>query len=731
MTNSRGFSVFVLSFCAAVFPAAAAQLKGVVLDPGQLPVVGAQVAAITPAGVFIQQATDDKGQFSFYVSPLYEEVQLRITAPGFATTTVPAGTPVIVLSLAAQSAGIRVSGSALDLATTETGSSTSVITSLELRERNEAQAVDLLRQLPGMVFAQSGPRGSVSSLFTRGGDSKYNLALINGIPVNSFYFGGLYDFSHISSDLLQEIQVARGPQSAVYGSYALGSVINFVTRSPENGPSFDFVAEAGKHQQNRFALSRSQMWRKWGFAGSGATFRGNGDVRNADYTNNSILLTAQHRWRSQSLFAFGDYSANDVGSPGPFGSNPVKLYGGLDLVSRNRNYSSVYGLHYQDDSTGRLRHEVFAGFSLNNSFYFSKFGASFNKDIRVTGEARETWAARRDLTFAAGFAWDREEMRNTFVTDGKSRFLLRRDNEGIYAEAHYVYKQRLFINAGARGEIYQVPFVPGNPGGFPPRPDYPARTETKVSPKLSAAWVLGQGTRLHASYGAGIRPPGGSDLAFTNNPALQPERVRSFDAGASQTFARGIASLDATFFRNRYEDLIVSLGGNLASLSRYATDNLNNASAQGLETSAGLRPVRWFHLAANYTWLESRVLSLNGGNGLAQRYYTVGQPLPRRPKHSGGIVGTFTYRRLDANVTAGVRGHSLDVEPNFGASAGFYNHPGYQNVGINLNYRVRGNLTAYVNLHNAFNQRYEEIYGYPAPLFNMVAGLKWSLARAR
>jgi outer membrane receptor protein involved in Fe transport len=73
----------------------------------------------------------------------------------------------------------------------------------------------------------------------------------------------------------------------------------------------------------------------------------------------------------------------------------------------------------------------------------------------------------------------------------------------------------------------------------------------------------------------------------------------------------------------------------------------------------------------------------------------------------------------------------LDIEPNFGASAGFYTNPGYQDVGVNVNVRLRGNLTAYANLGNALNQRYEEIYGFPSPLLNVVAGLKWSLARAR
>ena len=701
------------------------------MDPSGLPVVGAEVAAVTPAGIILEQVTDDKGEFSFYISPLYEGVTLRIAASGFATQTVNAGTGVIQLQLSPQATGIRVNGSALDISPLESGSSTSVVTSLELRERNEPQAVDLLRQLPGLVFAQNGPRGSATTLFTRGGDSKYNLVLIDGVPVNSFYFGGLYDFAHISSDLLNEIQVARGPQSAIYGSYALGSVINFVTRSADDSPSLDVVAEGGTHEENRFALSGSYAWKNWGFAASGATLRTNGPVPNSDYRDDSIFLTAQRRWRSQSLFVFGDYSDNDLGIPGPFGSNPAGLYGGIDTVSRNRNYTSVYGAHYQNDATASLRLELFGGFALNNSYYISKFGDSFNKDIRLDGEARATWAARKDLTFAVGYVWTREELRNTFVTTADSQFLLRRDGQGIYAEARYVFGQRLFINVGGRQDIYQTPLIPGNPAGFPPRPDYPARTDTQLSPKLSAAYVLGPGTRLHASYGTGIRPPGGSDLAFTNNPALRPERVHGFDAGASHTFARGKASLDATFFRNRYEDLIVSLGGNLASLSQFYTDNLANATTHGIETSAGFRPTRWLNVAGNYTWLETKVLSLDGGIGLAQQYYTVGQPLPRRPKHSGGMVMTFRYRKLDANVTAGFRGRTLDVEPNYGASAGFFNNAGYQNVGVNLNYRVLGNLTAYVNMHNVLNQRYEETFGYPAPLFNLTAGVKWSLARAR
>ena len=711
----------------------AAEIKGTVTDPTQSPISGALVAAVNDVGVIIQQITDDQGHFDFNVSPLFDNYQLRVTAAGFQMVTVGAAASNIQLSLAPQSDSIRVEGSAIDVPASQQGTSVSTITSAEIRDRNEAQAVDLMRELPGMVFAQDGARGSVADLFVRGGSSNYNLVELNGIPINSFYYGGLFDFSQIPSDFISEIDVARGPQSAVYGSYAIGSVVNFVTRSPENGPALDIVAEGGTHEENRFAVSGSLLAHGWGFAGSGSSLLTNGPVANSDYRNDDIFLSGEHRWYTQSLFIFGNFNSNNVGEPGPWGSNPKGLYSGLDLISRSKNNTPTGGLHYQDDFTANLRLDITAGFALNNSFYISPYGASFNKDIRPYGDARGTWRAASFWTLAGGFAFAREEMRNTYVTDSSSEgFLLRRDNEGIYLDNHFTFFKKLFINAGLREEIYQMPFIPGDVNVYPlGRPAFPAHTDSRLNPKISGVYTFQKDSRLHASYGTGIRPPGGSDLAFTNNPALKPERTQSYDVGIEQRFLNNQLSLDATYFHNDYRDLIVSLGGSLAVLSQYYTDNVAKANAKGVEASAKYRPASWISLTGNYMWLQTGVLSLNGGDGLVQHYYYLGQPLVRQPKQSGSLLANFHYGKVDANILGYFRGHDLDVEPNYGASAGLYWNPGYVNASINVNYRVRANLTLYANLHNALDRHYEEIYGFPAPLLNVVAGVKWSLARAR
>jgi outer membrane cobalamin receptor len=710
----------------------AAEIKGTVVDPTRSPIPGAQVAAINGVGVIVQQITDDQGHFDFNVSPLFDNYQLRVAAPGFQMATVGPGVSTIQLLLAPQTDSIRVTGAVIDVPASQQGTSVSVITSAEIRDRNEGQTVDLMRELPGLVFSQSGGRGSVASLFVRGGDSKYNLVELNGIPINSFYYGGLFDFSQVPADFISEIDVARGPQSAVNGSYAIGSVVNFITRSPENGPALDLVAEGGTHFENRFALSGSALEHGWGFAGSVSSVLGNGAVRNADYRNNNIFLSGQHRWYTQSLFIFGNFNSNDVGEPGPFGSNPKGFYPGLDLISRSRNNTPTAGLHYQEDFTGNLRLDILAGFALNNNFYISPYGGSFNKDLRPYGDVRGTWRVFPLWTLAAGFTFAREEMKNTFVTDSSAReFPLRRDNEGIYLDNHFSLFRKLFLNAGLREEIYQTGFVPGSPFNFPPRPDFAARSASRLNPKVSAIYTLQKGVRLHASYGTGIRPPGGSDLAFTNNPALKPERTESYDVGVEERFLNGQLSLDTTYFRNRYRDLIVGLGGSLATLSHYSSDNVAKANARGVEVSARFRPSTLISVTGNYMWLQSEVLSLSGGNGLVQQYYYLGQPLLRRPKQSGSLLANLHHGNVDANLIGYFRGRSLDVEPNDGAFGGLFWNSGYVTAGLNVNYRLRGNLTLYANLHNALNRRYEEIYGFPAPLLNVVAGVKWSLAKAR
>jgi len=714
-------------------------IHGTVLDPAGAAIPGARVSAVNRLGVVAQTITDQAGGFTLRLTESGAQ-RVTITAPGFETKTVPlppqpASSPLTVrLNIAPQVDSVRVSGSAMDVPLSEQGSSITILPREEIAERNEGLAVNLLRYLPGLTIAQNGPPGAVADMFIRGGNYNFDLVEIDGVPVNSF--GGAFDFAHIPADWLDRVEVIEGPQSAVYGAYANSGVVNFVTRSAEDSPALDVLAEGGTYQEHRFALGASGTLAGFGVAAFASQMGDNGPVPNSDYRNDNLSLHITRAFGRQYLSFGGEYNANDVGSPGPYGSDPGHDFPGLDLISRDKNDSSDYFLHHHVDISPRFRQETSAGFFLENSGYSSPYGFSFEKDLRGQFETRSIVSLTPWYTAAFGVSLAREEVRNTFITgDAFNPFTIRRDDAGIYWENRFQAGSRLFFNAGLRGEIIGTPFIPEDiPDG---RPAFPAQTIARLNPKLAASYALRSAggifgaTRLHSSFGTGIRPPNGLELAFTDNPALKPERTASFDVGAEQRLFGDKLSLDATYFYNRYYDLIVSLGGNLAELSAYQTANLSNARTQGAELSGRFRPARWMSLAASYMYLDSRVLSLNGSANLAPVPFTVGQELLRRPAESGSFVATFSQGRASANVTGYFRGSDLDVDPTYGASAGLYPGPGYFVLGINLNIRLAAGLTAYGNLRNALNESYEEILGYPAPKLNFVSGLKWTLPKRK
>jgi outer membrane receptor protein involved in Fe transport len=136
-------------------------------------------------------------------------------------------------------------------------------------------------------------------------------------------------------------------------------------------------------------------------------------------------------------------------------------------------------------------------------------------------------------------------------------------------------------------------------------------------------------------------------------------------------------------------------------------------------------------VTGSYTLLATRILSLDGTANLAQLPFQVGQQLTRRPANSGNTVATYTRGRVTVGVSGYFRGKTLYEEPSYGASNGLFWNPGFATVGVNLNYALGHGVTAYGNLRNALNRHYEEVFGFPSPRLNFVAGMKWTISKAK
>ncbi len=611
------------------------------------------------------------------------------------------------------------------------GSSVDVLTHNEIADRGAQAVLEVLASVPGVAVNQTGRRGGATGVFIRGGESNFNLVMIDGMQVNQF--GGEFDFASMPVDGLERVEVIRGPQSALYGSNAVSGLVNLVTRKGAGPPHFTFLGEGGSFTTRRFATGGSGLSRGFGWAYNLSRLDSGGVVANDEYRNQSAFLSLGYtRWAGRQLnfHFFGD--ANNAGAPGPFGSDPLGLFPGIDLVSRNKQNLFGYRVHYAEQLVPRLRQVVLASLVTDEFTFRAPFGESFSDNLRGVLTTRSEVSVSNEDFLVLGFEYNREQTKNTFIADeSDTPFLLPRTSLAYFAENRWNPAERLYVSSGARVDHIRTRELP--PGGFGQRPLLPPNSVSKVNPRISVAFLArgalgGNGlgaTRLHGSFGTGIRAPSGFELAFTDNPRLKPEKSLSFDAGLEQRFFDDRAVVDVTYFFNRFEDQIVVVGGSLANLSSSVSDNLANSRAQGAEISFRARPRRSLEVAAHYTRLSTSILALEGAR-VAQFPFEIGQPLLRRPVNSAGYAVTWRRGRWMLNANGYVRGEVLDVEPNFGLYGGLFANKGYFLANAGFAYRLRRAVEIYARLNNFLNRKYEESLGFPALRLNFLAGFRLS-----
>ncbi|MBI1982627.1 MAG: TonB-dependent receptor, partial [Acidobacteria bacterium] len=648
-----------------VLSAQAATIEGTIVDPGGGAVPGVRVSLLKSHVLLAERHTDAGGAFRF--SGL-EAGNYRLFAnlPGFSAPPADLDlredetrTVDFKLELSAVHQQVVVSATLGAALTPEIGSSVSVLTGQEIDDRGAQSIHEVLRGVPGLEVNQTGRRGAVTGIFVRGGETNYNLILVDGMEMNQF--GGDFDVSPLPVDGVDRIEVIRGPQSALYGSNAVAGVINVVTKKGAGPPRFTVLGEGGTFATRRFSAGATGLTGALSWAFNLARLDTDGAIANDDYRNQSATVSLGYAGlaRRQVFFHFSGVAA-DAGSPGPYGSDPLGVFGGINTVSRSKQNLFGYRVHHAEQISSRFR-QVTTGSVVDNDYLFrSTFGDSFSNNLRGVINTRSEITVTNQNFFVAGFEYNREQIRNTFIADDAfTPFTLPRTSLAFFAEDRWNPAARLFLTAGVRVDDIRTRELP--PGGFGIRPLLPETSVTKVNPRVSAAFLARQtgnglgATRLHGSFGTGIRPPNGFELAFTDNPNLKPERSVSFDAGIEQRFFDDRAVLDATYFFNRYEDLIVVLGGSLANLSSFLSDNLANSRAQGAEFSFRIRPRSSLEVGGHYTRLNTSILALDGSS-LVEFPFEVGQPLLRRPRNSGGFNATWRRGRLMLNLNGYARG---------------------------------------------------------------------------
>jgi outer membrane cobalamin receptor len=743
------FAFFI--FLLAVAPAAsAATLTGRVIDPDGRGVAGVRVAVTTSIGTVANRETDADGAFE--VTALTAgSYEVRVLADGFQADPIAVtlgGDETRALSfrlrLSAIAESIVVSAAQIDMPLSRAADSVTVITAADLEARQIETVADALRLVPGLAVTRSGGRGALTALFPRGGASNYTLVLVDGIRANSF--GGGYDFAHLSVADVDRIEIVRGPESALFGSDAIGAVVQVVTRRGGR-PRVDGLIEGGNQGTARATIGAAGSHGDWSWGGGAERTRSLGytgiapasgeAVSNDDYhlSHVSGTLGWQHP-NGADFMVSGNLGRDERGFPGPFGSNPIGAFTGVDRISRGVDDTRQIGSRFTHPWSSRVHQRLEANFTDLSGDFINRFGRSSSGTRRFDGRVQEDLVLSPAFGASAGVELLRERGSSTYVTGGAADepIPIRRGVTGTFGELRYVGRERLLVTGGLRLEHITRDAVEANVGLFSSRPAFPDQTVDSLNPKISASYLIkasgesGASTRVRASGGTGIRPPDAFEIAFTDNPNLKPERSRSFDVGVDQQLDGGAYSVAATGFVNRYDDLIITITRALQDASRYKSDNISNARSRGLELQGTARLTYALRVRASYTLLHTEILSVDGLVQFAPPPFKVGDALIRRPRHQGSVELTYDTGRVTAFGDLTTRSQMRDVEPNSGSIGGFFS-PGYSVINVGASVRVARGLDLYTRVLNLADRAYEETLGFPALRRSGIVGVRIAASR--
>ena len=726
-----------------------AAVRGVVTDPAGARVPRATLLLATPLAVLSTTQSDGAGEYRFDgVAP--GRYEIRAVAEGFRADSIPvtvgAGDEVQVpvqLHVSAVAESVVVSASQVEVPLARAADSVTVMSARDLAVRQVETVADALRTVPGLSVSRNGGRGGVTSLFPRGGDSDYTLVLVDGVKANTF--GGGFDFSTLSTVDVERVEVVRGPESALVGADAIGSVVQVITRSGGR-PSADGSIEAGSFATRRVSGGTAGSRGPWSWGGSAERltsdgFTGRAPATGETVTNDDFRTThgsASAGWRlpvGGDLRGTVNVTKSERGFPGPYGSNPIGAYTTIDRLSRGTTSAAQYGVRWLQPLADRVRQSASASYLDQDSDFASEYGLSASNSRRLSARTQTDIDLFPAAGLTAGVEVQRERASSTFITAGEgSPVPITRLNVGGFAELRAQPTGRLSLTAGVRAERIRRDRLDHSPDPYSPRPAFGVDVRTSVNPRVSAAFIVPgfvgeHGTlKLRAAAGTGIRAPDALEIAFTDNPGLKPERSRSVEAGADLFLLRERLVVATTAFFNRYEDLIVAVGPAMRDASRYRTDNISNARARGIEFSTSVRAGAGFSARASYTFLSTAILAVDR-LGVAPAPFQVGDRLLRRPRHEAAVDLAWTPGRLSVFGRAGARGRTLDLEPSYGTYGGLFENAGFTLIDAGASWRLSRHLEILARVSNLLDRPYEETFGFPALGRNAMVGVRVAAGR--
>jgi vitamin B12 transporter len=636
-----------------------------------------------------------------------------------------AGIPLVLLSQEQQKQKIPpppehheivVTATRLETPAREVASSVTVISFDDLSRLRRNFLLEALQEVPGLSLLQNGGPGGAASVFLRGANSEHTLVLMDGVALNDpINPSRSADLAHLGIVNVERLEVLRGPQSPLYGSDAIGGVINIITRKGQGKPRWTLTGAGGSYGTltGQAAVSGSSRaldysfgisrYETRGISSAGSAYAGN--TEKDGYANLTLSGRIGLRLRDNleiSLIGRAVRAKTDIDNfGGPSGDDPNNSQDYRSEFFRTEFRSLLLKNRWEQKLGVAVIHSRRDHRNLPDEFHplESETGYFQSRLFKMDWQNNFFVHPANTLTFGAEF--ESETGESEYLSDGpwgpyESLFPRQAaETVGFYAQDYLRLADRAFATLGVRF-------------------DHHSQAGDAVTYRLAPAYIVpASRTKFRASLGTGFKSPSlyqlfapGTYFGPIGNPKLKPEQVTGWEAGVEQPILGDRLRFSAAYFYNSFRNLIdfdVSRG--------YI--NIGRAETNGVELEFEARPREGLSFVGSYTRLRAKDL-------------TDGADLLRRPKDRW--VALVSYAFL-AKWTASFSFEHTGERRDFDYSTWLTRPvtlPAYTLLNAVISYEVRPGLEAFSRLDNILNEKYEMIYGYGTQGFSFQGGVKLS-----